>query len=400
MIISLKKFLISLSPVIVSKKRPIKLVLEDGREFQGFSFGADKEVQGEVVFNTGMTGYVETLTDPSYRGQILVTTFPLQGNYGVPDGPFEAPRIQVQGLIVSHYSDHPHHHASVKSLGKWLESQGIPAIYGIDTRTLTRHLRERGTINGAIEYTDVSRIGKPKYAKPIDMRKVLSKVAPSEVKTYEGGDTKILLIDTGAKENIVRSLLKREATVIRTPWNGDWEKLVDGADGVFLTNGPGDPLDAGGLIEKVRDLLSKEIPIFGICFGHQMLALAAGGKTFKMKYGHRSVNQPVQDLITGKCFVTSQNHGYVVQTESLSREWKPWFMNLNDKTNEGIRHVDKPFASVQFHPEASPGPQDTAYLFDEFMKVVRTWKVAKQNQAEFNWNILKNTPTIETGAKL
>lgn len=345
----------------------MQLILEDGLIFKGKSFGYDKEIQGEVVFNTAMTGYVETLTDPSYKGQILVLTYPLQGNYGVPADDFESEEIQVEGLIVNHYSENPSHYLSELSLGGWLKKHKIPAMFGVDTRTLTRHLRHNGAIKGRMLFA-TSHNKKPPE---VDMAKVIKMVAPEKIVKYKGGDKKILLIDTGAKENIVRSLLKRNATVIRTPWHADWEDLVDEIDGVFLTNGPGDPIDAGvGLIERIRKILNKDIPIFGICFGHQLLSLAAGGRTLKMKFGHRGVNQPVRDVFTNKCYITSQNHGYVVQSESLPKDWQTWFVNLNDGTNAGIRHATKPIYSVQFHPEARPGPNDTAFLFDNYMKTV------------------------------
>jgi len=347
----------------------MNLVLEDGKSFTGKPFGALKEVLGEVVFNTGMSGYVETLTDPSYKGQILVLTYPLQGNYGVPKPPYESKNIQVQGLIVTHYSENPSHHAAALSLGDWLKNEGIPGIYGVDTRRLTRHLRQNGAVKGHLLFAD-EKLRKSK-ATGIDMNRVTEIVAPKKIVWHDGGDARILLIDTGAKENIVRSLQKRGATVIRAPWNADWEDMVSEVDGVFLTNGPGDPIDAGAdLIGRIRGILNADIPIFGICFGHQLLSLAAGGRTYKMKYGHRSVNQPVQDVTTGKCYITSQNHGYVVQGASLPKDWQEWFINLNDKTNAGIRHVSKPIMSVQFHPEASPGPNDTAFLFDDYMKMV------------------------------
>ena len=357
------------------------LVLQDGQEFIGQSFGAPREAEGEVVFNTGMSGYVETLTDPSYRGQILVLTYPLQGNYGVPVGPFEAPRIQVQGVIVSHYSANPSHHTSVRSLGDWLDSEGVPGICGIDTRTLTRHLRAAGTIPGSIRFASDSKVREKHSAVDVDIRKVLDLVAPEKVTRYGCGEAKILLVDTGSKENILRCLVARGVEVIRAPWNSPWEDYLPEVDGVFLTNGPGDPMDASHLVDRVRALLKKDLPIFGICFGHQMLALAAGARTFKMKFGNRSVNQPVEDLLTGRCYVTSQNHGYVVQAEALSRDWQPWFVNLNDHTNEGIRHLYKPISSVQFHPEASPGPNDTVFLFDDFLHVVRDIKALKSKNS-------------------
>ena len=351
----------------------MKLLFEDGTAFSGESFGADKSVFGEVVFNTGMSGYVETLTDPSYYGQILVTTYPLQGNYGVPSGPFESDKIQVMGMIVCHYSENPSHYTQIQSLGNWLKSQNIPAMCGVDTRTLTRYLREFGTANAKLTSSDK---GKESELVSINYSDCIKTVAPKNISRHGNGKVQILLIDTGAKENIIRSLVNRGATVIRSPWNADWEKFLPEVDGVFFTNGPGDPMDASGLIERIRNVINSKlnIPIFGICLGHQLLSLAAGATTIKMKYGHRSVNQPVRDLITGRCYITSQNHGYVVEAKSVPKEWEPWFVNINDGTNEGIRHKTKPISSVQFHPEANPGPNDTNYLFDDYINQVKSMK--------------------------
>ena len=370
----------------------MKLIFEDGTTFTGKSFGADKSVCGEVVFNTGMSGYVETLTDPSYCGQILTTTYPLQGNYGVPNGPFESDKIQVMGMIVGHYSENPSHYTQVQSLGKWLKSQNIPGICGIDTRTLTRYLREFGTASAKLVISDEVKESEIFSIKYSDCIKI---VAPKNVTRYGNGkdSIRILLIDTGAKENIVRSLVNRGATVIRSPWNADWEKFLPEVDGVFFTNGPGDPADGSGLIERIRSVIKADlgIPIFGICLGHQLISLASGAKTMKMKYGHRSVNQPVRDLKTGRCYVTSQNHGYVVQAESISKDWEPWFVNINDGTNEGIRHKTKPISSVQFHPEANPGPNDTNFLFDDYIQEVKSMK--KQEKPSKKINELKEENT-------
>lgn len=353
----------------------MKLIFEDGTTFTGESFGADKNVFGEVVFNTGMSGYVETLTDPSYCGQILTTTYPLQGNYGVPDGPFESDKIQVMGMIVGQYTEIPSHYTQIQSLGKWLKSQGIPGICGVDTRTLTRYLREFGTANAKLVSSENEKnIFSIKYSDCIKI------VAPKKITCHGNGKVQVLVIDTGAKENIIRSLVNRGAAVIRSPWNTNWENYIPEADGIFFTNGPGDPGDAAGLIERIHRVINMDlnIPIFGICLGHQLLALAAGAKTMKMKYGHRSVNQPVRDLKTRKCYVTSQNHGYVVQAESISKDWEQWFVNINDGTNEGIKHKTKPISSVQFHPEANPGPSDTDYLFDEYISQVKSMKKYKK----------------------
>lgn len=358
----------------------MKLVLEDGTTLVGRSFGASRPVAGEVVFNTGMSGYVETLTDPSYRGQILVTTYPLIGNYGVPAPrdpksiarPYESGQIQVQGLVVQNYVEAYSHHAATRSLGEWLSSEGIPAITDIDTRTLTRKLREHGTMRGWILPNDGDVERARRGAATIDMKdEVFRVVSPKETIRYEGGQHKILLVDAGAKDNIVRSLLERGVSVIRAPYHADLAPLAAECDGIMLGNGPGDPKDLGSLIEQVRGLLgSYKKPIFGICLGNQILALAAGGDTYKLPYGHRGVNQPVQDLLTRRCYVTSQNHGYAVRDESLPDDWEPWFVNINDGTNEGVRSRTRPFFSVQFHPEASPGPEDAGFLFDDFLRLV------------------------------
>jgi carbamoyl-phosphate synthase small subunit len=349
----------------------------DGVTLAGKPFGATRDVRGEVVFNTGLTGYVEALTDPSYRGQILVLTYPLQGNYGVPEGPFESDRIQVLGLVVSHYSDSPSHHASKRTLGDWLRAEGVPAMQGVDTRTLTRRLREKGTMDGLLASGDVERA---KDAETVDMKRVVELVAPREIVRHDGSadGLTILVIDTGAKENIIRSLRKRGCSVVRAPFHARWEPLLDEVDGVMLTNGPGDPTDLAPLIGRLRTVLERGIPTFGICLGHQLLALAAGAKTYKLPYGHRSQNQPVLHLVSRRAFVTSQNHGYAVDDAALPSDWEPLFVNLNDGTNEGIRHRYRPYRSVQFHPEAAAGPHDTAFLFDDYLGMVADMKVVRR----------------------
>jgi carbamoyl-phosphate synthase small subunit len=357
----------------------MKLVLEDGTTMVGQGFGAPVAVAGEVVFNTGMTGYVETLTDPSYKGQILTLTYPLVGSYGVPaprtpgsiDGPYESDRIQVQALVVQSYVDRYSHHAAVRSLGSWLAAEGIPAVTGIDTRTLTRKLREAGTMKGWLLPAEADVERAKRTAAAVEMREeAFRAVAPREPIVYEGGKLKVLLIDAGAKDNIVRSLLGRGVSVIRAPWHAPLAELAAQSDGILIGNGPGDPKDLGPLIEQLRALLGTyQRPIFGICLGNQILALAAGGDTYKLPYGHRGVNQPVQDLLSRRCYITSQNHGYAVDDESLPADWEPWFVNINDGTNEGIRSRLKPFFSVQFHPEATPGPEDAGYLFDDFLRL-------------------------------
>jgi carbamoyl-phosphate synthase small subunit len=359
------------------------LLLEDGTELTGVSFGARQPVSGEVVFTTAMSGYVEALTDPSFRGQILVLTYPLAGNYGVPaprppgslDGPYESDRIQVQGLVVQHAIHRPSHHASRRTLGEWLASENVPAVTGIDTRTLTRRLREHGTMRGWLLPADGPVDVERRAALTVEMKRELFQlVAPASTTLIGNGDgPRVLLVDAGVKDNLIRSVVQRGATVLRAPWHADINQLANGVDGVLLGNGPGDPKDLPELVSQVRDLLRRQsLPIFGVCLGNQILALAAGGDTFKLPYGHRGVNQPVQEIGTRRCFITSQNHGYAVREESLPRDWEPWFVNLNDGTNEGIRARFKPVFSVQFHPDATPGPRDTAFLFDEFLRLCKT----------------------------
>ncbi|MBL8324578.1 MAG: glutamine-hydrolyzing carbamoyl-phosphate synthase small subunit [Rubrivivax sp.] len=363
---------------------PLEVVLrlEDGTEMRGSSFGACRPVAGEVVFNTGMSGYVESLTDPSYRGQILVLTYPLVGNYGVPAPrpagslapPYEADHIQVQGLVVQNVVHAYSHHAAARSLGQWLAAEGVPGLTGIDTRTLTRRLREHGTMRGWLSPASMSLAEAQRDAATVEMHDQLFRlVAPAEPVLHEaGGDSRrILLIDIGAKDHIVRSLLERGASVLRAPFHADLLRLAESCDAVLIGNGPGDPKDLMPTVAQVRQLLAHpSLPIFGVCLGNQILALAAGADTYKLPYGHRGVNQPVQDLITRRCYITSQNHGYAVADATLPKGFEPWFVNVNDGTNEGIRSLHGPHFSVQFHPEASPGPQDTAHLFDDFLRVV------------------------------
>jgi len=349
-----------------------KLILTDGTELEGFGFGAKKSIAGEVVFNTGMVGYPESFTDPSYAGQILILTYPLIGNYGVPDEikknkmftNFESEKIQIQGLIVSEVAKKYSHWNAKTNLDKWLKKYKIPAIESIDTRVLTKKLRSKGVMLGKIVQEN----------KDIDFydpnQEILAKrVSCKKNITYKAGRTKIVLIDMGVKNNIIRSFLKRNITVIRVPWNHDLNKLK--FHGLFISNGPGDPKSCQITIENIKKSLAKNIPTFGICFGNQLLALAAGGDTYKLKFGHRSQNQPCLEVGTNRCYITSQNHGYAVNAKKLPLGWKEWFINANDKTNEGIKHIRKPFMSVQFHPEATPGPVDTDFLFDKFVKIIK-----------------------------
>ena len=353
------------------------LVLEDGSAFGGFSFGADAHVAGEVVFNTGMVGYPESFTDPSYHGQILALTYPLIGNYGVPadlerdlSQNYESARIHIQGLVVSEYSFFHHHWTAERSLVDLLICQGVPGIECVDTRALTKRLRRQGTMMGCIT-TD-----NPSGADiTIPPRHLVSEVSISEPKVYgtsTGGGRqavrRVAVIDCGCKNTIILSLLKRGVEVIRVPWDFDVTTLD--VNGVLFSNGPGDPQDCQATVEVARRVLETGLPAFGICLGNQVLALAAGARTFKLKFGHRGQNQPCRLVGSNRCFITSQNHGYAVDGQTLPQGWEPWFTNLNDGTIEGIRHVSKPVMGVQFHPEAMPGPVDTAYLFDEFLSLL------------------------------
>lgn len=351
-----------------------KLILEDGTVYYGESFGYDENISGEVVFSTGMVGYPEALTDPSYSGQILTLTFPLIGNYGVPGDSesqnihilenFESTRIQIQGLLVSEYSEQYQHYSAKKSLKKWLIEQKIPALTNIDTRSLTQHIREKGTMLGKIivSATDIPFFDPNKV-------NLLDKVTIKEKIIYGSGKYKIILVDCGLKNNILRLLLKRDVTAIRVPYDYDYNN--DDFDGVFVSNGPGDPVMAEKTIKILQRTMANHKPIFGICLGHQLLALAAGGKTYKLKFGHRSQNQPCFNDSFG-CYITSQNHGYAVDMKSLNSDWSEFYVNLNDNSNEGIIHKNEPFFSVQFHPEGSSGPQDTESLFDKFLEMVKS----------------------------
>lgn len=349
------------------------LQLEDKTKFKGVSFGADASISGEVVFNTGMTGYPETLTDPSYKGQILVLTYPLIGNYGVPSDEkdelglsknFESEKIQISGLIISDYSEDHSHYSAIKSLGSWLKEHNVPALYGIDTRALTKKLREKGVMLGKIVNNEDVKLEDP------NKRNLVAEVSIKNKTVYnKGGSKKVILIDTGVKNNIIRSLANRDIEVIRVPW--DYDFLNEEYDGLFLSNGPGDPTMIKKTVENVKKAMSLGKPIFGICLGNQILGLAAGGKTYKLKYGHRSQNQPCTSTIDKRCLITSQNHGFALNAKTLPKEWKEFFKNENDETNEGIYHETKPFKSVQFHPEATPGPVDADYLFDEFVKMLK-----------------------------
>ena len=353
--------------------QPMTLALEDGSLFRGQGYGAQTSVAGEVVFNTSMAGYVEALTDPSYAGQILVLTYPLVGNYGVPFGyggtSFQSSRIQVQGLVTQQLSRHFSHHLASHSLETWFANERLPILSGIDTRALTQRLRERGTMQGWLYSSGLELAEAQRAAPAIDMSaEVFVRVAPAARSTHGDGELRVVLIDVGAKDGIVECLVRRGARVARVPWHLDFLADARDADGIIIGNGPGDPQDLDAVVQRLRSLIgSFSGPIFGVCLGHQLLARAAGFETYKLRYGHRGCNQPVREVLSGRCYVTSQNHGYAVDQTRCPGDWEPWFVNLNDGTNEGIRLSNRPVFSVQFHPEGRPGPTDTEFLFDDFL---------------------------------
>ena len=361
----------------MSDKKTARLVLEDGTQFAGYSFGAETSLSGEVVFNTAMTGYPESLTDPSYSGQILVITYPLIGNYGVPAFTeensmlrfFESDRIHVRGLVISDYSFEHSHWNAVESLGRWLKDNNVPALYGADTRQITKIIRERGVMLGKmlVEGTE-----EPAGFEDPNRENLAARVSTRTVETYGNGKHRIVLVDCGCKYNIIRCLCERDATVIRVPWDYDFTQID--YDGVMLSNGPGDPQQCTATVDNIKKAIALGKPIFGICLGNQLLSIAAGARTFKLKYGHRSHNQPALMVGTDRAVITSQNHGFAVDTATLDADWEPYFINLNDGTSEGIHHKSKPFFSVQFHPEASGGPVDTEFLFDDFIQNIENAK--------------------------
>lgn len=340
-----------------------KLVLKDGTIFEGRSFGVAQSIAGEVVFTTGMVGYPEALTDASYAGQILVFSYPLIGNYGVPREPrWESDRIRAAGVVIAGEHRTPFHAAAERSLHAWLAEEGVPGIEIKDTRAVVLHLREAGSVLGKIICGSEVPFSDP------NRENLVARVSRKDILKEGSGGKHVVLIDCGAKRNIARELLRRGVRVTVVPWDFDILSL-DGVDGIVISNGPGDPKLAGTTIATVRRAMERSIPILGICLGHQLLALAAGGDTRKLKFGHRGQNQPVALSGTGRSYLTTQNHGYAVSTTPPG--FRTWFINANDGTNEGLVHPQKPFMSVQFHPEAAPGPEDTNWIFDEFLECIR-----------------------------
>ena len=340
--------------------------MEDGTALPGRLFGRPRSACGEVVFNTGMVGYTEALSDPSYRGQILVMTYPLVGNYGVPPD-FESHRIHAAALVVSELAEQYSHARAQKSLSQWLHDEGVPCLSGVDTRALTKRLRTKGCMLGKVVVGD-----EDIALEDPNLRNLVAGASTREVIRHEGGRTTVVVVDCGAKGRIIAELRARGATVIQVPW--DYDFLQEDFDAVLVSNGPGDPSVNAATVRNLERALRLGRPIMGICLGHQLLALAAGARTYKLKFGHRGHNQPCIEVGNAgaheRCYITSQNHGYAVDPATLPEGWEEWFRNANDGSNEGMRHRSKPFLSVQFHPEAAPGPVDSRHLFDQFLGLI------------------------------
>ena len=396
-------------------KQEARLILDDGTEFCGWSFGYEANAVGEVVFNTAMTGYPESLTDPSYAGQILVTTYPLIGNYGVPETGgeplpkfMESEGIHVKGLVVADFSEKYSHWNAKESLAEWLKREKIPAITGIDTRRLTQRLRESGVMRGRIiisensDYSEHSDYGSINWVEQVSCKEVITykpdptAAANSSLFALHSSFPRVVLVDCGVKANIIRCLVNRGVEVIRVPWDYDFNQLD--FDGLFLANGPGDPEQCNKTVEHIRTFLNNPNvrPLMGICLGNQLLARAAGAKTYKLKYGHRSHNQPVQLVGTTRCFITSQNHGYAVDDTTLPLDWLPLFVNMNDGSCEGIRHQSMPWFSAQFHPEACSGPTDTEWMFDEFVSKVNKLTSKQVDKLDVESNVLSTRQLVNS----
>ena len=365
----------------------VTLVLSDGTTFKGKSFGYEKNVAGEVVFNTAMMGYPESLTDPSYAGQLMTLTYPLVGNYGVPPFSFEknalpsfmeSDRIYASAIIVADYSEQYSHWNAKESLADWLKREHVPGVTGIDTRQLTKLLREHGVMMGRLIFEGTDCDVATDDAEDYGAINWVERVSCKDVIRYnEGAGKKIVLVDCGVKANIIRCLINRGVEVIRVPWNYDYTQMV--FDGLFLANGPGDPDKCVDAVEVLKKQMSQSRkPICGICMGNQLLAKAGGATIYKLKYGHRSHNQPVREVGTNRCYVTSQNHGYAVDASTLGNDWRELFVNMNDGSNEGIRHQTNPWFSSQFHPEACSGPVDTEFMFDRFIEALGETRISRK----------------------
>lgn len=357
--------------------RKAYLILENGTVFEGKSFGAQKETMGELVFTTAMTGYLETLTDPSYFGQVVIQTFPLIGNYGVIPADFESISPSLKGYIVREWCQVPSNFRCEGDLDTFLKDAGIPGIYGIDTRALTRIVREYGVLNCKIAYSDEVNDDIIAQIKAYEIEQAVESTTISENKTFseENSELNVVLMDFGAKHNICRELVKRGCKVTVVPSNTTAQQVKDlNPDGIMLSNGPGDPAKNVQIIDELKKMCGFNIPIFGICLGHQLLALSQGAKTEKLKYGHRGANQPAKELATGRVYITSQNHGYAVVSDSMPDNGEVSFVNGNDNTCEGVNYTNMPAFSVQFHPEACGGPHDTAFLFDRFIDLMKNNK--------------------------
>jgi carbamoyl-phosphate synthase small subunit len=352
------------------------LVLRDGTVFEGEGFGASCRVSGEVVFNTGMVGYTESITDPSYWGQILVQTYPLIGNYGVSARDFESDGPKIAGYAVTNLCSEPSHRSSERTLDPWLRESGVPGIRGLDTRALTKRLREKGTMPGILQVSgdgiDLESLREEaRTLKDPNRRDLASEVTCKSVKAFGEGKLRVALLDCGVKRSMIDSLVSLGVQVVTFPVDTAFDRIMEHSPaGLIISNGPGNPRMCKA-VNAVRAALEQGLPLMGICLGSQLIGLASGADTYKLRFGHRSQNQPCIERETGRCYITAQNHGYAIDTKTLPEGWQEWFVNANDGSSEGIRHSRKPFMTAQFHPEVSPGPTDTGFLFERFLKVVR-----------------------------